>query len=124
MKHRYIIQQQPRLAHIFNQPPIVSYSWKENSLKDILVLAKLLQSRCNHKKIVNKEALSKGLYSIHQHSYSCLVVIRCGKKYLISEVRQAWRAWLRKCLRYDPREFWVGGWAVHLFVAPLKTELE
>ena len=25
MKHWHIIQQQPKLAHIFNQPPIVSY---------------------------------------------------------------------------------------------------
>ena len=35
MKHWDIIQQQPKLKHIFNQPPIVSY--KENSLVDILV---------------------------------------------------------------------------------------
>jgi len=34
MKHWYIIQQQPRLAHIFSQPPIVSYR-KEKSLKEI-----------------------------------------------------------------------------------------
>ena len=40
MKHWHIIQQQPKLAHIFNQPPIVSYR-KEKSLKDILVRAKL-----------------------------------------------------------------------------------
>ena len=40
MKHWHIIQQQPRLAHIFKQPPIVSYR-KENSLKDVLVRAKL-----------------------------------------------------------------------------------
>jgi len=31
MKHWHIIQRQPRLAHIFNQPPIVSYK-KEKSL--------------------------------------------------------------------------------------------
>ena len=40
MKHWYMIQQQPRLKEIFNQPPIVSYG-KEKSLKDILVRAKL-----------------------------------------------------------------------------------
>ena len=40
MKHWHIIQQQPRLAHIFKQPPIVSYR-KEKSLKDVLVRAKL-----------------------------------------------------------------------------------
>ena len=40
MKHWHIIQQQPKLAHILNQPPIVSYR-KEKSLKDILVRAKL-----------------------------------------------------------------------------------
>jgi len=40
MKHWHTIQRQPRLAHIFNQPPIVSYK-KEKSLKDILVRAKL-----------------------------------------------------------------------------------
>ena len=50
--------------------------------------------------------------------------MRCGKNDIISGVSQAGTAWLRKCLRYDPREFWVGGWAVHIFVAPLKTELE
>ena len=41
MKHWHIIQQQPRLVHIFKQPPIVSYR-KEKSLKDILVRAKKL----------------------------------------------------------------------------------
>ena len=40
MKNWHIIQQQPRLAHIFKQPPIVSYR-KEKSLKDFLVRAKL-----------------------------------------------------------------------------------
>ena len=40
MKHWHIIQQQPRTAHIFKQPPIVSYR-KEKSLKDTLVCAKL-----------------------------------------------------------------------------------
>ena len=40
MKHWHIIQQQPRLAHIFKQPPIVSYK-KEKSLKDILFCTKL-----------------------------------------------------------------------------------
>ena len=40
MKRWHIIQQQPKLTHIFNQPPIVSYR-KEKSLKDILVHAKL-----------------------------------------------------------------------------------
>ena len=40
MKHWHIIQQQPKLAHIFKEPPIVSYR-KEKSLKDILVHAKL-----------------------------------------------------------------------------------
>ena len=40
MKHWHMIQQQPRLKEIFNQPPIVSYR-KEKSLKDILVRAKL-----------------------------------------------------------------------------------
>ena len=40
MKHWHIIQQQPRLAHIFNQPLIVSYR-KEKPLKDILVRVKL-----------------------------------------------------------------------------------
>ena len=34
----YEFQQQPRLAHISNQPPIVSYR-KEKSLKDFLVRA-------------------------------------------------------------------------------------
>ena len=48
MKHWDIIQQQPKLKHIFHQPPIVSYR-KENSLKDTLVRAKFLQSRNNHK---------------------------------------------------------------------------
>ena len=36
MEHWHIIQQQPRLAHIFKQPPIVSYR-KEKSLKDFFV---------------------------------------------------------------------------------------
>ena len=40
MKHWHIIQQQPRLAYIFKQPPIVSYR-KEKSLKGLLVHAKL-----------------------------------------------------------------------------------
>ena len=40
MKHWHIIQQKPRLAHIFKQPPIISYR-KEKSLKDVLVPAKL-----------------------------------------------------------------------------------
>ena len=40
MKHWHIIQQQPRLAHIFKQPPIASYR-TEKSLKDVLVRAKL-----------------------------------------------------------------------------------
>ena len=40
MKHWHIIQQQPRLAHIFKQPPIVSYR-AEKSLKDVLVRTKL-----------------------------------------------------------------------------------
>ena len=40
MKHWHITQQQPRLAHIFNQPPIASYR-KEKSLKDILVRAEV-----------------------------------------------------------------------------------
>ena len=40
MKHWHVIQQQPRLAHIFKQPPIVSYR-KEKSFKDFLVHAKL-----------------------------------------------------------------------------------
>ena len=35
MKHWHVIQQQPKLKQIFNQPP------KEKSLKDILVRAKL-----------------------------------------------------------------------------------
>ena len=39
MKHWHIIQKQPKLAHIFKQPPIVSYR-KEKSLKEILVRAK------------------------------------------------------------------------------------
>ena len=40
VKHWLMIQQQPRIKEIFNQPPIVSYR-KEKSLKDILVRAKL-----------------------------------------------------------------------------------
>ena len=40
MKHWDIIQQQPKLKQIFNQPPIVSYR-KEKSLKDILLRAKI-----------------------------------------------------------------------------------
>ena len=40
MKHWHVIQQQPKLKQIFNQPPIVQYR-KEKSLKDILVRAKL-----------------------------------------------------------------------------------
>ena len=40
MKRWHIIQQQPRLKEIFNQPPIVSYR-KEKSLKDVLVRAKI-----------------------------------------------------------------------------------
>ena len=38
LTYMYELQQQPRLAHIFNQPPIVSYR-KEKSLKDFLVRA-------------------------------------------------------------------------------------
>ena len=40
MKHWDIIQWQPKLKHIFNQPPIISYR-KEKSLKDIPVHAKI-----------------------------------------------------------------------------------
>ena len=40
MKHWRIIQQQPRLAHSCNQPPIVSYR-KGKSLKDVLVRTKV-----------------------------------------------------------------------------------
>ena len=40
MKHWHIIQQQPKLKQIFNQPPIVSHR-KETSLKGILVRAKI-----------------------------------------------------------------------------------
>ena len=57
MKHWHTIQQQPRVAHIFNQPAIVSYR-KEKSLKDR-----------NHKKVVNKEALSRGLFSNQKEIY-------------------------------------------------------
>ena len=40
MKHWLVIQKQPKLKQIFNQPPIISYR-KEKSLKDILhVLAR------------------------------------------------------------------------------------
>ena len=64
MKHWHIIQQQPRLAHIFNQPPIVSYR-KEKSklLKDISVHAKLPSITPQSQKVVNKEVLTKGLFS-------------------------------------------------------------
>ena len=47
MKHWHMIQQQPRLKAIFNQPPIASYR-KKKSLKDILVRAK--QQNNNPKK--------------------------------------------------------------------------
>ena len=40
INHWAINQQQPKLKHIFNQPPTVSYR-KEKSLKDILVRAKI-----------------------------------------------------------------------------------
>ena len=40
MKHWHIIQQQPKLAHIFKQQQIVSYR-KQKSLKDISVHTKL-----------------------------------------------------------------------------------
>ena len=40
MKHRHIIQQQPKLKQIFNQLPIVSHR-KKKSLNDILVRAKI-----------------------------------------------------------------------------------
>ena len=40
MKHWNIIQQQPKLKHILNQPLIISYR-KEKSLKDIPVHAKI-----------------------------------------------------------------------------------
>ena len=40
MKHRHIIQQQPKLKQIFNQLPIVS-DRKKKSLNDILVRAKI-----------------------------------------------------------------------------------
>ena len=43
MKHWHIIQQQPRLAHIFKQPPIVSYG-KEKSLKDVFIARAKLPS--------------------------------------------------------------------------------
>ena len=40
IQHWDIIQQQPKLKHIFNQPPIVSCG-KEKSLKDMLASAKI-----------------------------------------------------------------------------------
>ena len=40
MKHWDIIQQQPKLKHVFNRPPIVSCR-KGKSLKDILVHVKI-----------------------------------------------------------------------------------
>ena len=64
MKHWHIIQQQPRLAHIFNQPPIVSYrKEKSKSLQDISVHAKLPSITPQSQKVVNKEVLTKGLFS-------------------------------------------------------------
>ena len=60
-KHWHIIQQQPRLAHIFKQPPIVSYR-KEKSFT-----ISPRKTSFNHaaiiKKLVNKEELSKGFFS-------------------------------------------------------------
>ena len=40
MKHWHIIQQQPKLEKMFNQPLIISYR-KEKSLKDVLVHARI-----------------------------------------------------------------------------------
>jgi len=56
MKNWHIIQQQPILAHIFKQPPIVSYR-KEKSLKDSLVRAKLPSITPQSYTLVNNEAL-------------------------------------------------------------------
>ena len=49
IEHWHIIQQQPRLAHIFNQPPIISYTEEKKSLKDVLVRQNFSQSPRNHK---------------------------------------------------------------------------
>ena len=71
MKHRHkcIFQQQPRFAHIFNQPLIVPY-WKEKSPKEILVRAYLPSSRrIQSQKVVNKEAILKGLFSNQRENY-------------------------------------------------------
>ena len=56
MKNWHIIQQQPILAHIFKQPPILSYR-KEKSLKDSLARAKLPSITPQSSKLVNKEAI-------------------------------------------------------------------
>ena len=64
----YQFQQQLRLAHIFNQPPIVSYR-KEKSLKDFLVRAYLPSIPLQSKNVVNKEVLSKGLFSNQKEIY-------------------------------------------------------
>ena len=54
MTHWHIIQQQPKLAYAFKQPPIVSYR-KEKSPKDILVRAKLP----NHPTIIKQRGSFK-----------------------------------------------------------------
>ena len=51
MKHWHIIQQQPKLKQIFNQPPIVSYR-KENLSRTFQSTRKFLQSLTSHK--INK----------------------------------------------------------------------
>ena len=50
MKHWHI-QQQPRLAHVFKQPPIV-LTGRKKSLKDVLVRAKLSSIAFNHAAII------------------------------------------------------------------------
>ena len=67
MKHLHIIQQQPSLASVFKQSPIVTYR-KKKSLKDILVRPKLpsihatviktCKQRSTFKRFVFKESLS------------------------------------------------------------------
>ena len=68
MKHWHIIQQQPRLAHILNQPTILSYR-KEKITQGHFSPGK---TSFNHTAIIkkcNKEAQSEGLFSKQNEIY-------------------------------------------------------
>ena len=88
MKHWYIIQQQPRLAHIFNQPPIMSY--RKNKITQGRFSSR--KTSLNHTAIINsckqrstfKKFVSKTVKARRKFTYDLRLATRsaCVRAYL------------------------------------------